>query len=67
MVKLEEVPDEEFEREQPGPINDEDDWDTDDGMYLHRRALDTDSFQTMLARYQTQSLRARHLETESQH
>jgi len=30
MVKLEEVADEEFMKEQPGP-HDEDDWDTDDG------------------------------------
>ncbi|QIW95128.1 hypothetical protein AMS68_000646 [Peltaster fructicola] len=30
MVKLEEVPDEEFLNEQPGPKNDEDDWDTDE-------------------------------------
>ena len=36
MVKLEEVPDEEFEREQLGPKDDEDDWDTDDGMHLRR-------------------------------
>lgn len=31
MVKLEEVMDEEFVREQDGP-HDEDDWDTDSGM-----------------------------------
>jgi hypothetical protein len=31
MVKLEEVVDEEFMREQEGP-QDEDDWDTDSGM-----------------------------------
>jgi hypothetical protein len=31
MVKLEEVMDEEFVREQEGP-HDEDDWDTDSGM-----------------------------------
>lgn len=31
MVKLEEVVDEEFMREQVGP-HDEDDWDTDSGM-----------------------------------
>jgi len=30
MVRLEEVDDEEFVKEQPGP-QDEDDWDTDDG------------------------------------
>jgi import receptor subunit TOM22 len=33
MVKLEEVMDEEFMREQEGP-HDEDDWDTDSGTYL---------------------------------
>jgi hypothetical protein len=32
MVKLEEVMDEEFVREQEGP-HDEDDWDTDSGIY----------------------------------
>jgi len=32
MVKLEEVDDEEFVKEQPGP-QDEDDWDTDDGTF----------------------------------
>lgn len=32
MVKLEEVMDEEFVREQDGP-HDEDDWDTDSGTY----------------------------------
>jgi hypothetical protein len=32
MVKLEEVMDEEFVREQDGP-HDEDDWDTDSGSY----------------------------------
>jgi mitochondrial import receptor subunit TOM22 len=31
MVKLEEVADEEFAREQSGPIEGEDDWDTDSG------------------------------------
>ena len=33
MVKLEEVMDEEFVREQEGP-HDEDEWDTDSGMAL---------------------------------
>ena len=33
MVKLEEVVDEEFVREQEGP-HDEDDWDTDSGAFL---------------------------------
>jgi hypothetical protein len=33
MVRLEEVMDEEFVREQDGP-HDEDDWDTDSGTYL---------------------------------
>jgi import receptor subunit TOM22 len=40
MVKLEEVMDEEFVREQEGP-HDEDDWDTDSGTYYtttHSRA-----------------------------
>lgn len=32
MVRLEEVPDEEFEREQVGPKEDEDEWDTDEGI-----------------------------------
>jgi len=31
MVKLEEVDDEELMAEQPGPIEGEDDWDTDSG------------------------------------
>lgn len=35
MVKLEEVPDEEYEKQQNGPQEDEDDWDTDDGTH-HR-------------------------------
>jgi hypothetical protein len=35
MVKLEEVMDEEFVREQDGP-HDEDDWDTDSGTYPPR-------------------------------
>jgi hypothetical protein len=34
MVKLEEVLDEEFNREQVGPQG-EDDWDTSDGTNLH--------------------------------
>ena len=34
MVKLEEVMDEEFVREQEGP-HDEDEWDTDSGASLH--------------------------------
>lgn len=34
MVKLEEVMDEEFVREQEGPL-DEDDWDTDSGTHKH--------------------------------
>lgn len=38
MVKLEEVPDEDFEREQIGPKDDEDEWDTDDGK-SHSHAL----------------------------
>ena len=33
MVKLEEVVDEEFMREQEGP-NDDDDWDTNSGMHI---------------------------------
>jgi import receptor subunit TOM22 len=32
MVKLEEVPDEELFAQQQGPKDEEDDWDTDDGM-----------------------------------
>ena len=32
MVKLEEVPDEEFTRAQDGPTEGDDDWDTDSGM-----------------------------------
>jgi import receptor subunit TOM22 len=32
MVKLEEVVDEEFTREQEGPVIDDEDWDTDSGM-----------------------------------
>lgn len=33
MVKLEEVPDEELYAEQEGPkVEDEDEWDTDDGI-----------------------------------
>ena len=33
MVKLEEVPDEDFNAQQQGPkIEEEDDWDTDSGM-----------------------------------
>jgi len=32
MVKLEEVPDEEFVRDQAGPLEGEDDWDTDSGI-----------------------------------
>ena len=37
MVKLEEVPDEELYASQQGPKEDEDEWDTDDGMRrLHR-------------------------------
>jgi hypothetical protein len=35
MVKLEEVMDEEFVREQEGP-HDEDDWDTDSGTQIYR-------------------------------
>ena len=31
MVKLEEVPDEELHASQPGPREEEDEWDTDDG------------------------------------
>jgi import receptor subunit TOM22 len=31
MVQLEEVADEDFFATQPGPKEDEDDWDTDDG------------------------------------
>jgi import receptor subunit TOM22 len=34
MVKLEEVIDEEFTRSQEGPLEGEDDWDTDTGMLL---------------------------------
>ena len=34
MVKLEEVPDEALYAEQPGPKDDEDDWDTDEGQFL---------------------------------
>ena len=34
MVKLEEVVDEEFMREQAGP-HDDDEWDTDSGTYIH--------------------------------
>jgi hypothetical protein len=34
MVKLEEVPDEDFIAQQQGPkIEEEDDWDTDSGMH----------------------------------
>jgi len=33
MVKLEEVIDEEFLREQEGPVPDDDDWDTDSGIH----------------------------------
>ena len=32
MVKLEEVPDEDFSRTQDGPAEGDDDWDTDSGM-----------------------------------
>lgn len=32
MVKLEEVDDEELNAQQPGPKDEEDEWDTDDGM-----------------------------------
>jgi hypothetical protein len=38
MVKLEEVMDEEFQREQDGP-HDDDEWDTDSGMRHPQRAL----------------------------
>jgi import receptor subunit TOM22 len=40
MVKLEEVMDEEFVREQDGP-HDEDDWDTDSGTYNHHTICST--------------------------
>lgn len=40
MVKLEEVPDEEFEAQQQGPKEDEDEWDTDSGTHTHRTAVD---------------------------
>lgn len=39
MVKLEEVPDEEYEKQQNGPQEDEDDWDTDDGNSTNRIAF----------------------------
>lgn len=43
MVKLEEVPDEEFEAQQQGPKEDEDEWDTDSGTDTpsngHQRAF----------------------------
>ena len=35
MVQLEEVPDDELNAEQPGPKDDDDEWDTDTGMPLH--------------------------------
>ncbi|KAK4505651.1 hypothetical protein PRZ48_003616 [Zasmidium cellare] len=34
MVKLEEVPDEEYEKQQNGPQEDEDEWDTDDDSVI---------------------------------
>lgn len=39
MVKLEEVPDEEFINEQQGPKEEEDEWDTDSGMHLQQASL----------------------------
>ena len=35
MVRLEEVQDEAFVTDQPGPVDDEGDWDTDSGRPYH--------------------------------
>lgn len=43
MVRLEEVMDEEFVREQEGP-HDEDDWDTDSGMQPHPSSISSLDF-----------------------
>ncbi|KAK3064162.1 hypothetical protein LTS18_009657 [Coniosporium uncinatum] len=49
MVKLEEVDDEEFVKEQPGP-QDEDDWDTDDEDDVSEPADDAIDDETLLDR-----------------
>ncbi|CAK4033869.1 related to mitochondrial receptor complex chain MOM22 [Lecanosticta acicola] len=50
MVKLEEVPDEEFEAQQPGPKEDEDEWDTDDDSEISDVEDDDDLDESLLDR-----------------
>lgn len=47
MVKLEEVPDEDFQAQQQGPKIEEDDWDTDSGMLHLLRIMRTNSLQNL--------------------